>query len=340
MSTLLPETATPTELPPATRRKITDFFTREEIQRLTARSDVMGFLAVGFSWAVIVAAFAAMAQAESLPLLPKVLVFVLAATVIGGRQLALAILMHDASHGTLFKTRWLNDTFTDWVCARPIWNDLQKYRVHHFVHHTKTGQPEDTDISLVAPFPTTPASLARKFLRDIAGITGLKFFAGRFLMDAGYLKWTVANDVSWLPDSGLRPWQRAGLFLRNCWPTLVTNTLLLGALWAVGHPLLYAVWIIAYMSPFSLFVRIRSMAEHACTEKTTDMFLNTRTTRAGWLARGTVAPINVNYHIEHHVMASVPYFRLPEMHRLLRERNAVPEPTGYWDVIKKVAGAA
>jgi fatty acid desaturase len=91
------------------------------------------------------------------------------------------------------------------------------------------------------------------------------------------------------------------------------------------------------MSPFSLFVRIRSMAEHACTEKTTDMFRNTRTTRAGLLARATVAPIHVNYHIEHHVMASVPYFRLPVMHRMLRERNAVPEAPGYLDVLRVVS---
>ena len=38
-----------------------------------------------------------------------------------------------------------------------------------------------------------------------------------------------------------------------------------------------------------LFVRIRSIAEHGCLPRSPDMFLNTRTTQAGWLARMTVA---------------------------------------------------
>jgi hypothetical protein len=32
-------------------------------------------------------------------------------------------------------------------------------------------------------------------------------------------------------------------------------------------------------------------------------------------------------------MASVPYFRLPLMHRMLRERGAVSAPPGYWKVL-------
>ncbi|MDF2445372.1 MAG: fatty acid desaturase [Moraxellaceae bacterium] len=337
MTAAIPDSATPVEMPAETRRKVTDLFTRDEIKMLTARSDLMGFWAVGSTWAVIAAAFALLAWATTQPLAIAVPAFVVGLCVIAGRQLCLAILMHDASHGTLFKTKWLNDVLADWTCARPIWNDLQKYKVHHFVHHTKTGSAEDTDISLVAPFPCSRTSLARKLLRDLVGITGFKFFIGRFLMDAGYVKWTVANDVVWLPKEGVSATDRVAMFVRNVTPTLIVNGVLFAALWTVGYPWLFAAWVVAYMTPFALFVRIRSMAEHACTEKTADMFRNTRSTRAGWLARATVAPIHVNYHIEHHVMASVPYFRLPQMHRLLRERNAVPEAPGYLDVLRIVS---
>lgn len=333
----LPDTATPVEMPAETRRKVTDLFTRDEISLLTARSDLMGFWAVGSTWAVIALAMTAMAWAVTQPLWLAAPVVALGLCVIAGRQLCLAILMHDASHGTLFNTRWLNNTFTDWTCARPIWNDLKKYKLHHFVHHTKTGQPEDTDLSLVAAFPTTRASLARKFLRDLTGLTGLKFFIGRFLMDAGFVKWTVANDVVKLPQEGRTMADIVTTFLRNATPTLIVNTVLFILLWLSGHAWLFGMWVLAYMTPFALFVRIRSMAEHACTEKTADMFRNTRSTRAGWLARATVAPIHVNYHIEHHVMASVPYFRLPLMHRLLRERGAVAEAPGYLEVLRIVS---
>lgn len=336
----MPGSATPEVMPAETRRKVTDIFTRDEIRLLTRRSDVMGFAAVGFSWLVICLCFASMAWASAQPLVIAVPVFLLAVCVLAGRQLSLAILMHDASHGTLFKSKGLNNVFADWMCARPIWNDLKKYRAHHFVHHTKTGQDGDTDLSLVAPFPTTRASLTRKLLRDALGITGLKFLVGRFLMDTGYMKWTVANDVVWLPRDGQTFWRRLALFVRNVTPTVIVNGLMFAALWALGHPWLYAAWIVAYMTAFSVFVRIRSMAEHACTQKSHDMFLNTRTTRAGFLARATVAPLNVNYHIEHHVMASVPYFRLPAMHRMLRERGAVAEPPGYLEVLRLVSSRA
>jgi fatty acid desaturase len=117
---------------------------------------------------------------------------------------------------------------------------------------------------------------------------------------------------------------------------------LLAACWATGHTWLFAVWVLSYVTPFPLYVRIRSLAEHACTKMTTDVFLNTRTTRAGLLARMTVAPVRVNYHMEHHVLPGVPYYRLPLMHRMLRERGVVEAPPGYLDVLKVVSsrGAA
>jgi fatty acid desaturase len=297
----------------------------------------MGLSAVGFTWAVIVGTGALLAWATSQPALVAVPTFVLGLVVLGGRHLGLAILHHEAAHKSLFKTRWMNELIGDWLCARPSWNDLKKYRAHHFVHHRRTKQPEDPDRSLVEPFPTTRASLMRKLARDLVGLTGLKYLVGRTLMDAGVVKWTVASDVVWLPRNGRRWWSYPSEFAKNAGGMLFANSLLLTACWASGHTWLFAVWVLSYLTPFPLFLRIRSLAEHACTETTTDMFLNTRTTRAGFLARATVAPIRVNYHIEHHVLPAVPYFRLPLMHRLLRERGVLGKPPSYLDVLRLVS---
>jgi fatty acid desaturase len=323
-----------------TRRRVTDIFSRDEIRALTARSDLMGAWAIGSTWGIIALSFVLMAWASSQTGWIAVPLFFLAMAVIAGRQLCLAILMHDASHGTLFKTRWLNDVLSDWLCARPIWNDLHKYRVHHLVHHTRTGSDEDTDISLIAPFPTTRASLLRKFARDVSGLTGLKFLFGRVLQDAGLLKWTVANDVVWLPREGKCWYQHVGMLLRNMLPMLITNGVIFALLALPGYAWLYPFWVLSYITPFPFFLRIRSLAEHACTERSADMFRNTRTTRAGWMARAFVAPLRVHYHIEHHVMASVPWFRLGDMHQLLRDRQEVPPPPGYFDVLRTVSSVA
>jgi len=319
--------ATPTDLPAVTKRRLKDLFTREQMAALTARSDLWGAWAVASTWGVIAAAFAALAY------WPNPLTFVAVMAVLGGRQLALAILQHEGSHGTLFKTRWLNDVLTDWLCARPIWQNLPKYKVHHLGHHTKTGTSDDPDISLHEDYPVTRQSLMRKMLRDIVGLTGLKLVYGLIMMDAGVFKWTVANHIVRLPQEGRTLTERIVTTVRNMAPMLITNGVLWGILAATGHAWLYWAWALAFLTFLPLFIRIRSIAEHGCLDRSPDMFRNTRTTKAGWLARATVAPVNVNFHMEHHLMASVPFHRLPLMHQWLSAKTDVPEPPGYLAVL-------
>lgn len=321
--------------------RISELFTRAEIQQLCARSDWMGAWAVASTWAVIALSFAALVLArEHLPTWGFVLALLLGLLSIAGRQLCLAILQHDAAHGTLFQSKWGNDVLADWLCARPIWNQLHKYRPYHLVHHAKTSSAEDPDLSLVSGFPTSRRSLLRKFARDLSGLTGLKFLLGRLLMDAGVLKWTVANDVQRLPSHGRRWWDYALDFAANSAGMLLMNGLLLALLWQLGQAWLFGVWLLAYVTPFPLLLRIRSLAEHACLPRSASPLHNTRSTTAGWLARCTVAPLRVNFHIEHHLMASVPYYRLPQLHQLLRERELVPVSPSYWQVLKLVSQRA
>jgi len=245
--------------------------------------------------------------------------------------------MHEAAHRTLFANRLLNDVVTDWLCARPVHGDVEKYRRHHLAHHAHTGTAEDPDLSLIEPFPTTRASLARKFARDLFGLTAAKRIVGQLLMDFEVLGYTVAGNATKLPRNGRRAFDYVRAGIRNSAGFILTNAAIAGALAASGHFWVYSAWVVADLSAFNLFVRIRSLAEHACTERTTDPLKNTRTTLAGPLARVTVAPFRVNYHLEHHLLVAVPYHRLPKLHRLLRERNAVPVAPRYVDVLRTVS---
>ena len=92
----------------------TQVFSPEEMARVRARSDLTGLLCVIHAWVVIGAAMALYA------VLPNPLTFVFAVIVIGSRQLGLAILMHDAAHGVLMKTRSLNEWVGQWLCAYPV----------------------------------------------------------------------------------------------------------------------------------------------------------------------------------------------------------------------------
>jgi fatty acid desaturase len=80
----------------------------------------------------------------------------------------------------------------------------------------------------------------------------------------------------------------------------------------------YLLWLVALATTFQLFLRIRNIAEHACTTTgSDDPFTHARTTHANWWERATVAPYWVNYHSEHHLFMGVPCYELAKAHALL-----------------------
>ena len=94
----------------------------ETIHRLAGRSNAMGAWLVIHCWSVIFGAVAVFA------IWPNPLTFLLAVVLIGSRQLGLAILMHEAAHNALFKSRRINEFAGEWLCGRPILAELSSYR--------------------------------------------------------------------------------------------------------------------------------------------------------------------------------------------------------------------
>jgi fatty acid desaturase len=99
----------------------------------------------------------------------------------------------------------------------------------------------------------------------------------------------------------------------------------------------FVLWLAALATSFQLFLRIRNIAEHACTPTGSgDPFTHARTTYAGLIARFTVAPYWVNYHSEHHLFMGVPCYHLAATHRLLGTGGYHPKMTlspNYRDVL-------
>jgi fatty acid desaturase len=310
-----------------------DLLTRDEIRAFTRASNWGGAIAIAWSWIVIAGAFAVAA------VWPHPATFAAAVIVLGGRQLALAVMMHEGAHGTLFRTRWLNERLTNWLCARPVWSDVARYRTHHLGHHAHTGTDRDPDLGLAPLEPMTRASLARKIARDLTGVAGLRRVAALVLMDLEILRYNVG---------GAAKWNRRGFgfhavaFVRNTWLVVLTNVAMFAVLSLADAGWLYLAWPLAWLTTFGLFLRIRMLAEHACRHRGSDILRNTRTTKANLIARMTVAPLNVNYHLEHHLLPTTPWFRLPALHRTLVERGALPPDAtapGYLHVLGVVASA-
>lgn len=297
------------------------YFTPQEWAPLAARSSWKGLALVAHCWLVI---FAAGAMAVVWPLtLP------LAVMIIGGRQLGLGILMHDAAHGALHKNLKVNDFVGEWFTG----GGLVRYRTYHLGHHRYAQQAEDPDLGLSAPFPITPLSLRRKVIRDLTGQTWFKARWGDL----------TARLKARKPGQPLLPILTEEVRRKRRW-------LLEGAaITAVGLPFgVWWAWPVLWLLPqatwFQLVTRIRNIAEHACVAKDEpDPLRHARTTRAGLVERALLAPYWVNYHCEHHMFMHVPCYNLPKVHRLLAAKGVTPdmlmEPGGYPAVLRLATAA-
>ncbi len=296
------------------------FLSDDEIAQLKQRSDWQGARALLWSWSIIAACLAAVA------LQPHPLVILVALLLIGGQQLALAVSMHEGAHHLLFRTRWANEWLGRWIAAYPGIQDMHRYRRHHLAHHRFTGTDRDPDLSLASGFPISAGSLARKVARDLSGITGVKALFGSVLMLGGVLVYDVSGNARKADRSAMTRAAKVRQFVEGLYGPVLANVALFAILWSCGVAWTYLVWVAAWLTTFQLFLRIRSIAEHALTPDPYDALNNARTTRAQWWERLLYAPLNVNYHLEHHMMVAAPHWQLPRLHRMLRERGAFDRP--------------
>jgi len=282
-----------------------DCFTASELAGVRARSDVLGLLCVGHAWLVIAASITLYA------IWPNPLTFLLAVVLIGGRQLGLAILMHDGAHGVLMGTKAWNDPVSQWLTAFPIFADTVPYRRYHLVHHRLTQQSDDPDLYLSAPFPITRSSLRRKILRDITGQTGFRQRHAQLRAALG--------------KTGQPFGERAGTFRRKLGGTIIANLVLLALFAALGKPHYYLMfWLLLLLTWYMVVLRIRNIAEHAVVPDNDDVMRSARTIYASWWERVMLAPYWVNYHVDHHLLMYVPCYNLPRLHALLLAKGFGP----------------
>jgi fatty acid desaturase len=291
--------------------KLSDVLSADEIRPFLMRSDARAFLMLGSNLAILFIAFA-------LPVFWfNPLTVVLAILLLGGRQLGLAVIYHDCSHSVYFRTKWLNDFIGHWVCGALLNTSLYAYRTYHFKHHRFAGTVDDPDLEMASAYPTNRAGLQRKFLRDISGRTGVKS------MKAQLSRFDARRNA----------------------PFLVSHIALLSVLTITLSPWVYALWWLAYLSVHQLITRLRFIGEHgiAIDRLSMDARENTCTTRVSVWERLLVAPNFVNYHLEHHLNAAVPCYRLPLLHNLLADKGFFAEhdclSDGYRDVLRKAASA-
>lgn len=277
----------------------TDFLMREEIDGLRSLNPWWASFQILHCWATILLVWVLCS------LWPNPLMICAGVLIVGGRQLGLGIINHDAAHFLLFKNRALNDWVTQWLLLRPLLGStVDGYRKYHLDHHRYTQKANDPDLPLSAPFPITRKSFYRKMWRDLSGQTGWKAQTATLRNAFGRADEPVVARLR-------KGFARLG-------PNLAINLAFLGGFVWTGHWYLYfLLWIAPNLTWLQFISRVRNIGEHAAVPDNDDRLRNTRTVSANRLERLLLAPYFVNYHLEHHLLVSCPCYHLPKMHRLL-----------------------
>lgn len=304
--------------------KAQDYLSKEEIKTLTQRSDTKAAWMFFCNWALIAVGFAIAY------IWPNPLGILVSIIVLGGRQLGLSILVHECGHRSFFKSNHLNELCGNWLAGYAVFLDMDKYSKGHLIHHRTAGTDQDPDLPNYKDYPIDKQSFYRKVWRDLSGQTALKLVSALS---------NKSNDSrSRSADQVKADSSKPNNTIKN---SFIVNGIMLLALTLLAHPALYLLWVAAYFTVYMLVLRIRQIAEHADVPDLYDLDprLNTRTTYTNPFTRLMISPNFVNYHLEHHILASVPAYNLKTFHFMMKQRGAyddTPIAKGYWEVIQQV----
>lgn len=219
----------------------------------------------------------------------------LALVVIGNRQRALGNILHDAGHRNLCRDSRINDALARALVAPLLFTSLTRYRETHWQHHLALGRRwHDPDRLEIPSEP--PQHWLTSYQRHLCNGP---LWWGSF---AGHL---ASSEVA-----------KSSKFFIVVWWTAA-----LGVLHATGgahFALVFAVlWLLARGSVFHLITTMREMCDHFGLQPG-GVFTFTRDMDCRGLWRQLFHPRNNGYHLTHHLLPAVPYYRLPETHRMFR----------------------
>jgi fatty acid desaturase len=206
--------------------------------------------------------------------------------------------VHELSHNTVFKTQGVNEIFGRLFCLLLLMGrDQDKFE--HFQHHRHTHNVE-LDAEIVGARPFT-------LLTYLVYFFGVSYWPGRI---AEVFKLASGDTKSWPHLSAVqlkKVHKEARLML------LIYLLLLLISL-VFQSTLLLSLWLFP-MIVMKWFQMLQNTVEHTGMPHVDDIWLNTRTVKAGPVMQWLLW--NMPYHTAHHTYPMIPFYRLPDLHRLI-----------------------
>jgi len=209
--------------------------------------------------------------------------------------------MHESAHGTMFAGRAVNRV-ASLLWGATLLTNASLWRSFHLEHHARTGTAEDPEnrykVRVVHP---------AQYLLVIPG--GLQF-VGQFWWESlgslfgrypTYVR-KGADTRAIRTDAGVLVALTAGLVL-----ALVARPMLVLQLWGG-----------AFLVAMCVLLPLTAINEHYGCDTEGDAFDTTRTVISNRAFRFLVW--NTNYHVEHHLIATVPYHQVHGLHEYIEPR--------------------
>ncbi|MBI3673344.1 MAG: fatty acid desaturase family protein [Rhizobiales bacterium] len=230
---------------------------------------------------------------------------------------------HECSHGTAFKTAWMNHVVYNIACFM-IMREPTVWRWSHTRHHTDTiivGR--DPEIAVMRP--TVVLKVISMFFA-IPQVWGeikslMRHTAG----------WLSPEEADFIPES-----ERSRVFtVARIWLAI---HLAIIALAIYSGSILPMLFIGPLPTMFGAWVHVMTgLTQHAgLPEDVLDHRLNSRTVYMNPVLRFIYW--NMNYHVEHHMFPMVPYHQLPALHEEMKPYCPPPYPS-VWAAYREIIPA-
>jgi len=227
---------------------------------------------------------------------------------------------HELSHGTAFKSRWINEALYH-LCSLMMLREGFFYRWSHSRHHTHTiivGR----DPEIQAPRPPDIWGL---LVLDLFQIKSGPILLGRIFHNATGTLTTAGRHF--VPET-----QRANIV----WASRLYVGVLVGvalACFSVGSVLPAMFIILPRFYGYPLYQLLNLTQHTGLAEDVRDHRLSTRTIYMNPVLRFLY--IDMNYHLEHHMFPMVPFYRLSEVHDLIKDQCPPAYPS-LWAALREM----
>jgi fatty acid desaturase len=289
---------------------------RRALKDLSSRSDARGLVQAGGFFALVIAtgalAWVSLGTAWAIP------TFLLYGTVFAFSEAA----AHELGHGTVFKTRWLNEAVY-WVICFMSWREQVYSRWLHAKHHTfthLTAAPYK-DPELAFKRPLSILKLVTDFMRVSHGI---QFLGAIFLHSFGIVT-KGAKEV--VPEAEYKKMCAHSRVLLACYVAIFVWAILAHS----GLPIIFLFLARAYGTWLH---ELCALTQHTgLKENVLDHRVSSRTVKLNPVVRFLYW--NMNYHIEHHMFPSVPFHALPRFHETVASQMPAPY-AGLWPAWREI----